>query len=252
MDTLRTMVESFESIELLLNEKSDLLEARVNMLYEALQESERQRTLLEEKVALLQDKLDKNEDLLEMMDEGLLDSENTVTMLQEKLAETTAIAEEAITIATKTTKKLEKEKKRRKLQEQEQPVQEVQEQEQEVQEETPTVRKVLTVYENFLTRRTSFLSFWDMYLLRNHANHIGIETSCKERVQLFADVRSAIDNNEPLENPLVLLGHYEKRLKQTKCYYVDKECLKVHCQYYSLDTTGKNTDDLRSMLFQRL
>ena len=128
----------------------------------------------------------------------------------------------------------------------------VQEAVQEPVQEMPSARKVLTVYENYLTRVAKRPAFWTIELLREHAIQLGIETTGKNTEILFADIQESINNGVALANPMYLLGHYEKRLKYGKWQRMDKPSLQEHCRYYGLDTSGKDVDELTIILLTRL
>jgi len=261
------MDQLLESYNALLTEKAVLLEERVKLADEALLESTKHIKTLEQQVDWLEDALTSEEETVAKLDAALLSSEETVAKLQAKLEESNRVAEEAIARAMNASKQWKKEKDRRKkaerkLQEiqsiltpQEEPVQEPQVEPEQVQEEvephSPTANEVLAVYQNFLGR-VNVQPFWTIQLLRNHATHLGIETDGKGKERLLSEIRQAIRDNVQLQDPLILIGHFEQRLNETQCAFVDKSSLHIHCQYYSIDTTGKKKDELARMLYQRL
>jgi hypothetical protein len=265
------MDKLLESYDALLTEKDRLLDVRIKLMDEALLESTNQLKTYERQIDWLEDALTCEEETVAELDAVLLSSEETVAKLQAKLEEANRVAEEAIARAMNASKQWKKEKDRRKkaerkLQEiqsiltpQEEPVQEPLEpqvepepvQEPQVEPHSPTANEVLAVYQNFLGR-VNVQPFWTIQLLRNHATHLGIETYGKGKERLLSEIRQAIRDNVQLQDPLILIGHFEQRLEETQCAFVDKSSLHIHCQYYSIDTTGKKKDELARMLYQRL
>jgi hypothetical protein len=118
--------------------------------------------------------------------------------------------------------------------------------------ETPSARYVIAIYEKFLTDVESPI-FWNTKLLREHAIQLGINPA-SQNISLLASVRQAINQNVRLAEPLVLLGHFEERLKQERCAgaRLNKDTLKTHCEYYSINTYKKSKSDLMQLLLQRL
>jgi hypothetical protein len=118
--------------------------------------------------------------------------------------------------------------------------------------ETPSARYVITIYEKFLTD-VETPTFWNMKLLREHAIQLGINPG-SQNISLLASVRQAVNQNVRLAEPLVLLGHFEERLKQERCAgaRLNKDTLKTHCEYYSINTYKKSKSDLMQLLLQRL
>jgi len=118
--------------------------------------------------------------------------------------------------------------------------------------ETPSARYVITTYEKFLTD-VETPTFWNTKLLREHANQLGINPA-SQNISLLASVRQAVNENVRLAEPLVLLGHFEERLKQERCAgaRLNKDILKTHCEYYSINTDKKSKSDLMQLLLQRL
>ena len=118
-------------------------------------------------------------------------------------------------------------------------------------QETPTARYVVTIYEKFLND-VEVPHFWNMKLLIEHANQLGIENTGQDKVTLRGSVRQAINENVPVVNPLVLLGHIEERLKQKTSGILNKSTLLAHCKYYNINTVGKNKVELKDLLLKRL
>jgi hypothetical protein len=114
-----------------------------------------------------------------------------------------------------------------------------------------TASDVVAIYEKFLTD-VELPHFWNMKLLREHANQLGIENTGQDKVTLRESVRAAINTLAKVENPLVLLGHIEERLKQKTCGELNKTTLQTHCKYYSIETSGKSKTELKQLLLQRL
>ena len=116
---------------------------------------------------------------------------------------------------------------------------------------TPTARDVLVLYENFLTD-VELPHFWNMKLLREHANQLGLENTGQDKVTLRDSVRQAVRDMVPVAEPLVMLGHIEERLKQKTSGDLNKGVLLVHCRYYTLPTYGKSKSELKKLLLERL
>ena len=116
---------------------------------------------------------------------------------------------------------------------------------------TPTARDVLVLYENFLTD-VELPHFWNMKLLREHANQLGMENTGEDKVTLRDSVRQAVRNMVPVAEPLVMLGHIEERLKQKTSGDLNKGVLQVHCRYYTIPTYGKSKSELKKLLLERL
>jgi len=238
------MEEILDARDQLLNEKADLLAERELLMYEEIRQLKAQ--LAEER---------------------------------EKAMAANLIAEQALQAGMKSTRNWKKEKKRRKIAEEilrglqgilhdsvtagllptyESHAKEIKNTTkipndivQEPESETPSARYVLTVYENFLVD-VELPHFWNMKLLREHANQYGIEDTGQAKDTLRDSVRQAIHEFLPLAEPLVLLGYIEERLKQKTCGDLSKPVLEIHCKYYSIDTSNKSKADLKQLLLHRL